>query len=67
LILSFLPRKIPHGAVTSLPQRTREAAKLASFVGNMSMKLLEEDVSKSHARGLIHGPHRLYSERDLSG
>jgi len=44
-----------------LPPWAREAAKLASLTGNqVSARLLEEIVSKTQAKEMIHGPHRLF-------
>jgi DNA helicase HerA-like ATPase len=45
----------------ALPPWACEVAKLASLTGNqISMRLLEEIVSKSQAKEMIHGPYRLF-------
>jgi len=50
------------GGYESLPQRAREAAKLASLAGNHITKLLEEIVSKKQAKEMIHGPDSLFTQ-----
>ncbi|HEV2390139.1 MAG TPA: ATP-binding protein [Nitrososphaerales archaeon] len=46
-----------------LPPWAREAVKLASLTGNqISIELLQEIVSKSQAKEMTHGPHRLFTQ-----
>jgi hypothetical protein len=45
-----------------LPSWAREAAKLASLTGNsISIAILESIVSRTQAKEMIHGPHRLFT------
>lgn len=47
----------------ALPPWAREATKLASLTGNqISIELLQEIVSKSQAKEMTHGPHRLFTQ-----